>query len=96
MFYVFAPPSMANFLRASKILGTSILVPQQGGWPRRKILGRIWVPLDKSEGVVKAQNSSAVFFTPRCCQRVEDEDSGNVTVNHFPVKRIVSPTIDTA
>jgi hypothetical protein len=55
-----------------------------------------WVPLDKSEGVVKAQFSGAVFLTPRGGQRVEGEDSGNLTVNHFSVKPIVSPTIDTA
>jgi len=27
-----------------------------------------WVAFDKSEGVVKAQNSPAVFFPPRDCQ----------------------------
>jgi hypothetical protein len=27
---------------------------------------------------------------------VEDQDSGNLTVNHFSVKPIVSPTIDSA
>src|SRR5438445_13709013 len=55
-----------------------------------------WVPLDKSEGVVKGHFSSAVFPTPRSCQRGEDQSSGNVTANHLSVKPIVSPTIDTA
>jgi len=56
----------------------------------------LWVPLDKSEGVVKGHFSSAVFPTPRSCQRGEDQSSGNVTANHLSVKPIVSPTIDTA
>jgi hypothetical protein len=28
-----------------------------------RLVGRIWVPLDESEGVVKTQNSPAVFFS---------------------------------
>jgi hypothetical protein len=54
------------------------------------------VPLDKSEGVVKRHLFAAMLAAPRGSQRVEGEDSGNLTVNHFPVKPIVSPTIDTA
>jgi hypothetical protein len=29
-------------------------------------------------------------------EKVEGQDSGKFTVNHFSVKRVVSPTIDTA
>ena len=55
------------------------------------------VPLDKSEGVVKAQLFGAVLRAPLWLpEMVEDQDSGNLTVNHFSVKPIVSPTIDTA
>jgi hypothetical protein len=46
------------------------------------------VALDKNEGVVKAQFCSAVLCAPRGCQsRVEDQDSGNLAVNHFSVDR---------
>src|SRR3990172_8046406 len=52
-----------------------------------------WVPLDKSEGVVKAKFCLAVFFAPHGSQRVEDEDSGNLTVNHFSVESFHQPSI---
>jgi hypothetical protein len=56
------------------------------------------VAFDKSEGVVKAQNSHAVFFTACCSEKVEDRSSESLTVNQFSAARstsIVPPTIDT-
>jgi hypothetical protein len=53
------------------------------------------VAIDKTEGVVKAESSCAVFLAPCRSQRVEDQNTGNLTLNHPSVKQIVSPTADT-
>ncbi len=37
-----------------------------------------------------------MFFAPLVARGCRTKNSGNLTVNHFPVKHIVSPTIDTA
>jgi len=52
-------------------------------------------PLDKSEGVVKANFSRRCFVTVSFAREVEDQDSGNLTLNHLRWK-IVPPTIDSA
>jgi hypothetical protein len=52
------------------------------------------VAINKAEGIIKAENPRAVFSAPRRGQRLEDQNSGNLTVNHFSAKRIVSQTID--
>jgi hypothetical protein len=54
------------------------------------------VPLDKNEGVVKDEDflggaMSTAFFA----KEAEDQDSGNLTVNHAAVE-LVPPTIDSA
>jgi hypothetical protein len=41
------------------------------------------VPLDKSEGVVKAQNSSAVVFTALLFRVVENRSSETLTANQL-------------
>jgi hypothetical protein len=53
------------------------------------------VALDENEGVVKAQFSRAVFFAPLVARGGRTKNSGNLTANHFSVKRIVPPHIDT-
>jgi hypothetical protein len=40
------------------------------------------VPLDKSEGGVKDKNILPVFLAPLFAREVEDQDSGNLTLNH--------------
>jgi hypothetical protein len=52
------------------------------------------VAFDKSEGVVKAQNSGAVVFTAWLLRVVENRSSETLTVNQLSA--IVPPTIDTA
>jgi hypothetical protein len=55
------------------------------------------VPLDKSEGSVKDKDILSVFFAPFALpERFEDQDSGNLTLNHFSAELVVPPTIDTA
>jgi hypothetical protein len=58
------------------------------------------VPLDKSEGGVKDKNILSVFLAPFFLpERFEDQDSGNLTLNHPSVDllpKIVPPTIDSA
>jgi hypothetical protein len=54
------------------------------------------VPIDKSEGSVKGivspgRRVSAAWFA----REVEDQSSGNLTLNHFSVE-LVPPTIDSA
>ena len=42
------------------------------------------VPLDKSEGCVKHKSILPVFFAPLVLpEKVEDQDSGNLTLNHL-------------
>jgi hypothetical protein len=63
------------------------------------VLNYTRVPLDKSEGVVKAQNSPAVFSTACVSEVLEDRSSETLTVNQLSAERsqqIVPPTIDTA
>jgi hypothetical protein len=49
------------------------------------------VPLDKSEGGVKDKSILSVFLAPLFLpERFEDQDSGNLTLNHPPVE-ILSP-----
>ena len=43
----------------------------------------LWVPLDKSEGVVKAQNSRVVFFTALLFRVAENRSSETLTVNQL-------------
>jgi hypothetical protein len=43
------------------------------------------VPLDKSEGFVKSTLLPSGFVTAFSPERVEDQDSGNLTLNHFSV-----------
>jgi len=53
-----------------------------------------WVPLDKSEGGVKDKNIlTGVFGTASFAREVEDQDSGNLTLNHLR-QNVVPPTID--
>ena len=54
------------------------------------------MPLDKSEGVVKAQNSSAVFFHRRNARLVEDRSPGTLSVNHLAVESLHHPSIRSA
>jgi hypothetical protein len=54
------------------------------------------VPLDKSEGSVKAKISSAVREHRLFARGFEDQDSGNLTLNHSAVEPFVPPTIDSA
>ena len=69
------------------------------GGPNAKPRLRIWVPLDKNEGVVKAQNSRAVFF-----HRFDAQSGGEPKLRNShgesacggPYQQIVPPTIDTA
>jgi hypothetical protein len=57
----------------------------------------VGVPLDKSEGSVKDKDILSVFFAPFALpERFEDQDSGNLTLNHFSAELVVPPTIDTA
>jgi hypothetical protein len=51
--------------------------------------------LDKSEGGVKDKSILSVFLAPFFSREVEDQDSGNLTLNH-PTVEIVPPTIDSA
>ena len=73
-----------------------------GGWPSlpaafRDSHNRTRVPLDKSEGSVKDKDILSVFFAPFALpERFEDQDSGNLTLNHFSAELVVPPTIDTA
>jgi hypothetical protein len=57
--------------------------------------GQTRVALDENEGAVKAQFARAVFFAPLVARGARTKNFGNLTVNHFSVKPIVSPTIDT-
>jgi hypothetical protein len=43
------------------------------------------VPLDKSEGGVKDKSILSVFWHRFFAREVEDQDSGNLTLNHPPV-----------
>jgi hypothetical protein len=59
------------------------------------------VALDKSEGGVKDKLLLSVFFAPLLSpERVEDQDSGILTLNHPAMEdrsiKIVPPTIDSA
>jgi hypothetical protein len=51
------------------------------------MLPRGRVSLDKSEGVVKAQNSGAVTFTALLFRVVEDRNPETLTVNQFAADR---------
>ena len=65
-----------------------------GGWPSRTLM-RHRMPLDKNEGAVKDKDVRS-GAEHRCFAReVEDQDSGNLTLNHLP-RKIVPPTIDSA
>ena len=52
---------------------------------------KTWVPLNKNETVVKAQNFRAVFFPPRDVRVVEDRSAETLTVNHFLVGAKIAP-----
>jgi hypothetical protein len=56
------------------------------------------VPLDKSEGCVKSKLLLAVFLSPLVWpeKEVEDQGSGNLTLNHVFGGLVVPPTIDSA
>jgi hypothetical protein len=58
------------------------------------------VSLDKSEGGVKDKNILSVFWHRFFAREVEDQDSGNLTLNHPAMEdrssKIVPPTIDSA
>ena len=63
----------------------------RGGW-RRLLISLAsppqWVPLDKSEGGVKDKNILAgVFGTRFFAREFEDQDSGNLTLNHSAAER---------
>jgi hypothetical protein len=45
------------------------------------------VPLDKSEGAVKDKDLPSVFLTVCFAREVEDQDSGNLTLNHSAAER---------
>jgi hypothetical protein len=52
-------------------------------------LGRVrnsLVPLDKSEGVVKAESSSAAASAACFARDVGHQDSGNLTLTHFSME----------
>ena len=54
------------------------------------------MPLDKNEGGVKGKLLPAAFLAPLFLpERVEDQGSGNLTLNHYAVE-LVPPTIDSA
>ena len=49
-----------------------------------------WVPLDKSEGSVKDELLLSVFLAPLFSpEKVEDQDSGNLTLNHPSVELVL-------
>jgi hypothetical protein len=59
------------------------------------LIGR--VPLDKSEGSVKDKDILCRAEAPLSLpERFEDQDSGNLTLNHFSAELVVPPTIDSA
>jgi hypothetical protein len=54
-----------------------------------------WVALDKSEGSVKdIVVLCSAWGTAGFAREVEDQDSGNLTLNHSAVEPFVPPTID--
>src|SRR5271157_1866649 len=54
----------------------------------------IWVPLDKSEGVVKRYFSWAVREHRGFARRLRTKHTGELASDHFPVEAIAPPTID--
>src|SRR5690349_11457813 len=69
------------------------VIPSTGGATHSCLAG---CPSIRAKALSRDTSLQQCFAAPRGSQRVEGEDSGNLTVNHFPVKAIVSPTIDTA
>jgi hypothetical protein len=51
------------------------------------------VPLDKGEGVAKAQNSCAVFFTALLLRVMENRSSETLTVNQLSADSFRQPSI---
>ncbi len=65
------------------------------GVPRLVLRNLGGVALDKSEGFVKQHFCAAVVSRVGLPEKVEDQDPGNLTLNHSR-RNIVPPTIDSA
>jgi hypothetical protein len=53
-------------------------------------------PSIRAKALSRAKISCRCFCTVCFAREVEDQDSGNLTLNHFPAELVVPPTIDTA